>query len=308
MTSITEAVLKALRPSPDGDRALPLMDDHDPVPIGDHYHELPAACEERVTYIDGGNAEIIGAATFSLQRVKIATVTYDGRQKTGQSVMDVTLLVTFDGKFSVTTYPEDRLDITFSPTDPDLTTRGTRATAQRVAGVCRRLLELEEAASCDGLTVLDGALIPTTRYEEPYVDALGEDVIGVAKSSRIVTDKGKVFAAVIDTDGTWYYHPVYRNGLDVSFARLHPQSDHVFRVDMQSFEPRRLAAIRVVADDPVFPGYPYGLVEADRLARVSNAEASYMRTKLMTQFGDDWSVVESYLHTTDAHDVLDSIG
>ncbi|MFB6199017.1 MAG: hypothetical protein ABEI52_12245, partial [Halobacteriaceae archaeon] len=61
-----------------------------------------------------------------------------------------------------------------------------------------------------------------------------------------------------------------------------------------------------MSDDPVFPGYPYGLIEADRLARVSHDEAAAKRTRLQSAFGKDWERVEKRLHTRDAHDILDS--
>ena len=61
------------------------------------------------------------------------------------------------------------------------------------------------------------------------------------------------------------------------------------------------------AKDPVFIGYPYGLVEADKLARISNQEADLLKTQLMVSFGKDWKKVKNSLNSMNAHQILDNI-
>ena len=59
--------------------------------------------------------------------------------------------------------------------------------------------------------------------------------------------------------------------------------------------------------DPVFLGYPYGLVESDRFARVSNRERECIRTMFMAKAGNRWGFIEKGSRSVDAHSVLDSI-
>ena len=57
--------------------------------------------------------------------------------------------------------------------------------------------------------------------------------------------------------------------------------------------------------DPIFIGYPYGLVEADRVARVSNHEKESLKTMFMVKLRN--KNVEKYLSSVNAHDILDRI-
>jgi len=138
------------------------------------------------------------------------------------------------------------------------------------------------------------------------------DLCALSKTTNILTNKGRVFAAVLNSlsEGSWSYHPVYSGGkLDTSFVKLNNNAKHVFRLDMNDPTKREElnGILKKQSNDPVFPGYPYGLLEADRLARVSKKEQEYLRTKFMTKFGKSWRNVKTYLRTKDAHEILDSI-
>ncbi len=61
------------------------------------------------------------------------------------------------------------------------------------------------------------------------------------------------------------------------------------------------SALAENSQDPVFLGYPYGLVDADKNARVSNAEKGFLRTVFSSKID-----LEKY-NQLDAHDVLDKI-
>jgi len=59
--------------------------------------------------------------------------------------------------------------------------------------------------------------------------------------------------------------------------------------------------------DPVFLGYPYGLIEADRFSRISNQEKERLRLQLKLAFGRDYKRIEEFENSLNAHDILDSI-
>ena len=61
-------------------------------------------------------------------------------------------------------------------------------------------------------------------------------------------------------------------------------------------------------NDSVFIGYPYGLIEADKNARVSNNEKNMLLTLFSAKFGKDWEKIKESLSNLDAHEILDSIG
>ena len=60
--------------------------------------------------------------------------------------------------------------------------------------------------------------------------------------------------------------------------------------------------------DPVFLGYPYGLIEADKSARVSNKESEYLKTIFLVKAGKQLKKISQYFKSTDAHSILDKIG
>ncbi len=62
------------------------------------------------------------------------------------------------------------------------------------------------------------------------------------------------------------------------------------------------------AKDPVFPGYPYGLLVADKFARVSNNEKEYIQTIIKSNAGKNWAKIKKYMNSFDAHSILDNIG
>ena len=57
--------------------------------------------------------------------------------------------------------------------------------------------------------------------------------------------------------------------------------------------------------DPVFIGYPYGLVEADRIARISNQEKESLKTMFLVKLRN--KNIEKYLSSVNAHEILDRI-
>ncbi len=299
------------------DKALTLEEGQKPVPISkENFHKIDSSKKSEVAFIDGGNAEVLGAASFSLQLIRGAVVKYEGREKTGEERESFELLVTLeDGGFEVQTFPETAMPkLEFDNDEPGLKTGEERVRAQKIASVCRRLFELKLAKDVDAdYIVLDGSLYSRVRQEEQLLQVLRKKdsaVTGLSKTSGLMTERGRVFSAAISSlkNGSWYYKPVFEGGgVEVLFARLNENSNHVFRIDTFDFEESLLKVLKSMSNDPVFPGYPYGLIEADKKARVSNRERDYRFTQLKSEFGGDWERIKPYLHTSDAHEVLDNI-
>jgi len=128
----------------------------------------------------------------------------------------------------------------------------------------------------------------------------------------MLTKSGWSEAAMLSEkkDGAWFYHPVVKAVTDmpeISFARLHEQSRYVFRIE--TIRPNDMTSIMDVlsyySSDPAFPGYPYGLIEADRFARVSKQETEQMKIRFMMQSDKR---LQSELNALNAHSILDNMG
>lgn len=144
-----------------------------------------------------------------------------------------------------------------------------------------------EEASAGALLLVDGDLRPDMRIPVTQVDGLltraaerGVVVAGVTKHSSLSRGGAPLFAqleleaaATLGERAMWWA-PLARfrasSGLDVQVvaARLDPDARFAFRVDVPgTVEPEPvLGALAALCDDAAFPGYPYPLTVADRLA------------------------------------------
>ena len=61
------------------------------------------------------------------------------------------------------------------------------------------------------------------------------------------------------------------------------------------------AALAANATDAAFPGYPYGLIEADKFAQVTRTEGEQLKLRLLAKGGKE---LQQHLHALDAHDIL----
>ncbi|HIH42160.1 TPA: DNA double-strand break repair nuclease NurA [Candidatus Woesearchaeota archaeon] len=200
----------------------------------------------------------------------------------------------------------------------------------------------------DGIIVLDGSLQATITNHKKYLEQLyayahekGIVVSALAKTSRLFSNNGNSMAGllneisantqvngVICKNIAWYYYPVVEiendnHKAELFFVKLNKASEYVFRFEifkdclaekkqdsalLAGFLSELFSAIANNSRDLAFPGYPYGLIFADKLARVSNNEKEYLTTMFQAKAGKSWLVIKKYLNAVNAHDVLDRIG
>ena len=182
----------------------------------------------------------------------------------------------------------------------------------------RDWLEWESVASCvedalpGGVVLVDGDLQPDWRISSAWLEQLlsragarGVVVAGVTKHTSLTWGGApllgrleRLAAEVLGERERWWA-PVARTrpdvgaGIQVVVARLDPDARFSFRVDLpgslaEADVERVLGMLCAVSDDAAFPGYPYPLSVADRLA----ACAPHVRDEV-------WASIE---------DVLDAAG
>src|SRR3989344_846368 len=86
-------------------------------------------------------------------------------------------------------------------------------------------------------------------------------------------------------------------------TKLRPAAKHVFR-----FEGNKevLPYLPELSKDALFLGYPYGLILADKLARISHQEQKSLSLQLLLK--SDSQMISQYLQNANAHEILDTIG
>ena len=137
------------------------------------------------------------------------------------------------------------------------------------------------------LVLVDGDLQPDWRIPSTYLAGLldaasdrGVTLVGVTKRSSLARGGAPLLGqleveadSVVGPRSLWWA-PVARTrpdvgyGLQVVAARLDPDAAFAFRVDLPAeADPAAvLGALSTLCDDAAFPGYPYPLTVADRLA------------------------------------------
>jgi len=202
-----------------------------------------------------------------------------------------------------------------------------------IGNAARKAMELEIASELaeqkeakDSILVLDRNLEVKITHEDKIMEKLYGNaeknnviVCALPKTSSLLTKNGNSVTALLNQIGQeseWYYYPVAESGskehkADIYFVKLSRKSNYVFRLDVykeQKYEiDEILSLLAENSRDPVFPGYPYGLIEADRFARVSNKEIEYLRMQLIVKLGRNAEKLKKYLAAQDAHSILDSV-
>ena len=131
---------------------------------------------------------------------------------------------------------------------------------------------------------------------------LNKKASALAKTSSLFTVNGNSPATLLKqlhSKETWFYAITENTAL----VKLHPQANHIFR-----FEGNREILPFLISNshDALFLGYPYGLILADKLARVSNQEKSNLAANFLLRAEN--REIRDYLYSGNTHEILDRLG
>ncbi len=307
----------------------------------DNFHPLPVHFPAGdIAFIDGGNAEIIASSSLNLSFLRIFHSVYRDNKRVSFSKDEFFCLVSayssggelfFHAKlfpYLSSFLPSSFFDreFSFGSKDPLLTTRNSVLSISAIPSLVRRLAELSTALQIVGSmapgasVVIDGSLEHKTADEKKLLDRLSSlslseniSIAALSKTTSLLTSSGSSPLFLLDSRSplpAWSYFPVVDiPDFDLYFVKLHPASRYVFRLDAfhSGVFSDLLAHLVRNSSDPVFFGYPYGLVEADRFARVSNSEKEYLKTAFLAGSGSASKALDVLMRSSDAHSVLDHI-
>ena len=66
-------------------------------------------------------------------------------------------------------------------------------------------------------------------------------------------------------------------------------------------------SLKNISNDPIFLGYPYGLIDVDQYVRVSDEEKNYLKIKFSAKLGKQFKKLSTEENSINAHQILDSI-
>jgi len=231
--------------------------------------------------------------------------------------------------------------LSFSSFDRTVTLGNQRADIRSVASVARRFAEwefskhvIESELEKGDMIVHDGSLQTSFTNEYKYlaraVEATMEKGViftGISKTSTLFTTTGLSLLGAVQklagdyaVKGPWCL-PIARvaNVLHNAFiyvVKLHESARYVFRYEIYGEQARKMSeedlcgvtsALTSNSKDISFPGYPYGLIDADSFARVSGDEIDAYRVPLMSELSKRgmWKKISRHVCSGDAHGVLD---
>jgi len=279
----------------------------------------------KICFIDGGNNELISTPSFSLQFIRTASIIFRDNKRIKEEINEA---------YCLAEKKKDYISCTFFNSNDMEEEKGVfedliikeNVSVSKAVEYARRICELRtiiknlEKLEKEDIVVLDGSLEPTFEEDKRTLENLFELSEGKAfisslvKTNRILTEEGNDLLPLLSQKaprGKWFLKSE-KNG-NISFVKLHEKSNHIFRFEVlnrkEHAEPEKyngiFEALVENSKDPLFMGYPYGLIIADKRAKVSNEELSFLKTKIITKI--DFKALKPHLSSIDAHDILDVI-
>jgi hypothetical protein len=292
-----------------------------------------------ICFVDGGNSEIIGSTDFSLQFIRLYCCIFKNNKKISEIRDEFFALIGSSAKENEIFYRARFYHVSgnlrienfsINSVDEKIVEAGRRPQISKVAGIIRRIAELKLAqhvvdSAAAEIVVLDGTL-ESTLGEDLYLDKLYENslmkgavVCALAKTSNLFTQKGKNAISYISSvagSGAWSCNNIVdidtsSHKADMSVIKLNKNSRHCFRFEIFNMQKEHknevLSSLADNSCDFSFPGYPYGLIVADKFARVSNNEKEYLKCLFLAKTGNKVARFAEETGSNNAHSVLDSI-
>jgi len=281
------------------------------IPINqENFQELlPSDQNKTIAYIDGGQAELISGGNLCLSFIRISAQILQGTKRISSQKQQFYLLTTAVYKQGDIWYESkifgDSLvneeDLLICSNDSSLKSGQERGPIGKVANMARRFAELRLASQVKAdYVLLDGTLEPTFKNEEKYFSS---NVSALAKTCSLFTTCGNNPVLLLQRLSPYQQSWVYFVTDKTYFVKLHPKAKHLFRFEGS---PEILLHLMRSSSDPLFLGYPYGLILADKMARISNNEQNSLKMNILLR--DENKEIVSYLNSMNAHEILDNLG
>ena len=281
--------------------------------VQENFQELKNSGEGKtIAFIDGGQAEILSGGNVCLSFIRVFSQVMKSTAKVSGQKNEFYLLTTaiykngdiwYESKLFPTAGESliDENDLLICSNDLAIRSGNERGPIARVAGIARRLAELHLASRAQAdFVLLDGTLTPSFEVENKY---LSNKASALTKTCALFTTSGNHPAVLLQKlspfAGCWSYAVDGKT----FFVKLHPRAEHIFRFEGN---PNLLPVLVSQCGDALFVGYPYGLILADKLARVSNEEKRSLRMNFLLR--PENTLLRSYLNTMNAHEILDGMG
>lgn len=259
----------------------------------DDYKPIPCINQPALAaYVDGGNGVIFQTPMFtaSINRVYHCMFRGKSRVKTyaepGVQFLSLIRKTPKGLKFSIFgdgPYLPNPRDVEAASATIRNSMEFRLDTLARVFSEWRMAAHIAQRLGKGDMIIMDGSLSAWGSTEERLIrDVIqqarrrGVILCGLSKTTGLLMDSGRPLADYTNECGSkdpWYVH--INEG--TYMVKLHPASEFVYRLDIDddyTHVERVVSSLMANSSDGHMPGYPYGLVDADRFAQVEESEVS----------------------------------
>lgn len=276
---------------------------------------------EEAWFVDGGLALGYFTNTLLISKIRVAGVEYSSNKKIR--------INTKINEFHALAYKEEqKINLIIEPDNELINSKNLNIKTETENGnsiiefinQTRREAELKmlinisnDEKNKEKLFVIDGPLIRESDDLELKKSILStkHSLLGIIKSTEDSTDKGRpasyALSRQINIKEPWYC-VVEEDEIISGYAKLGKHSKFVvkFQATKKTNIEQSLLIIYKLSQDPVFPGYPYGLIEADELARISNTEKEELSSTILRESKQSKEMEEAQ-EMSKPHELLDNI-
>jgi hypothetical protein len=277
------------------------------------YEEILNKNYPLMIFIDGGNNEIFSSPTFSLNIIKISAIIFENNIKKK--------ILNYECKIIC---KENEIKI-FSKNDFNWKNKKLDFN-ERTAEIYRRINEINLANILleqyqNSAIILDGSL--NSQYndinEKNMLNDLiknsknsNSEILGLIKTNREKNPNGNTLFKEINVNSplnkTWITEIKEKNNVYYTYSKLHRNSEYIFKIEFTKKEKIKDIVSGLISNssDPIFQGYPYGLILADKFAKVSKEELNFKKMKVNNLL-DNNKNLKIELNTLNIHDKIDNI-
>ena len=288
---------------------------------------IPSSTDLRtISFIDGGNAPILTTPIHHCHLCRVASVTFIGKtRKDGRRTTFCLLARAGEDTIHIKAYGM-HLDLPEISLHDNELRMGKHAVSPPTAlALARGIAERSFAATLaptlkpGSIIVLDGNLAPGTHpaLKETLNNLIAlcktynHTLIACSKTTTAITDAGESAPCALQRlalPGILSFPLEAEEGIYRTFARLHPLSRYWFLLESpRPIELSTMSHLAMASSDMAFPGYPYGLIVADQLARVSNQEQATASLILTSKAYTKDRSVSHAISGSNAHEILDQM-
>ncbi len=239
--------------------------------------------------VDGGCAVVADGGGWIYSKIKTCVIGYKNHEMIEKNIKNY-----YYGCINLTKDYKDALISEEKTSSIDLSRIHKKNSIDEMPAKVMKLLEWEECLDLlkkidKGIILMDSGFQPDNKTEEEIIKRIKKlsikkkvRIIGFCKTSRIRTNTGRSFLGVLkkiseERNNPWIYHPVFKEkdeDYETGIVKMNNRGKYCNKINF--FEKKNILKylnnLTFYSSDKELLGYPYPLLKADKLGRVSDYE------------------------------------